>query len=370
MKGYELMKILVRGYFNLNVGDDLYLHLLFRRYKETNFCFVPPDEHYEIYAKHFSCYPNVKVLPRSFSLVDRIKLKFGISRPNFAVLKEFDGCIHIAGSIFMENLHNNEFDVFLKREVKAFHKLGRPYFFLSCNFGPYITHKYLTEKQKLFSLATDVCFRDRYSKDLFSDLANIRYAPDAVFAYDFPPAEKIPNTLGISIIDLRSRRSLAENFKNYIENIVQAGEIYIKKGYKVTFFSFCKDEGDHKAAKEAISILNSKGKAASHVIYSGDMQGFLSRYSAMERVIACRFHSMVISAMLGQPVVVLSYSDKIARVVKDLNLPFVCCNIHENIYPDWKCEDVFGCVPSKEKLEFFKQSAQKVFENTDKFLLK
>lgn len=366
------MKIWVKGYSYLNVGDDLYMHLLFRRYKDIKFYFMPLHEYYEDYVKQFCHYPNVKVLAQEYSFTYRIKRKIGINCSDKAMLKKFDGCIYIAGSIFMENSENNEFDVSLKHEVKAFHRRGSPYFFLSCNFGPYFSKDYFEEKKKLFSLVSDVCFRDHYSKDLFAPMPNIRYAPDAIFSYNLPVVEKVPRTLGISVINLKNRKNLFEHHNAYIENIVNAIEHHFMQGYKVTLFSFCKSEGDDDAAEEIMSILTSrcKGGILTHTSYNGDMDSFLKDYASMERMIACRFHSMVLSVMLEQPVAVLSYSDKTARVIDGLELLPIYYKIAENIYPNWDNQELFSFTCDKEKLMEIRRNAQKTFEKTDDFLSK
>ena len=42
----------------------------------------------------------------------------------------------------------------------------------------------LNFQEKIFKICTDICFRDKYSYNLFKDIENVRYAPDYAFSYN------------------------------------------------------------------------------------------------------------------------------------------------------------------------------------------
>ena len=49
------------------------------------------------------------------------------------------------------------------------------YYVLGANFGPFYSKRYLSFYKKFFSnYCQDVCFRDRYSASLFSDVSNVQ----------------------------------------------------------------------------------------------------------------------------------------------------------------------------------------------------
>lgn len=56
--------------------------------------------------------------------------------------------------------------------------------------------KYLDLTKQTLSLATDVCFREKYSYELFKKNPNARWAPDLIFSFDYPKQEKEKKYVG------------------------------------------------------------------------------------------------------------------------------------------------------------------------------
>src|SRR5690606_29245630 len=77
-------------------------------------------------------------------------------------------------------------------------------FFLGCNFGPYLDKSFRDTYAQIFAKSTDVCFRDSYSAELFSELSNVRQRPDIVFNLKFDKVNLKKNTVGFSIISARN----------------------------------------------------------------------------------------------------------------------------------------------------------------------
>ena len=315
------MNILIKAYSNLNVGDDLYLHIVFRRYPEHTFTLIP-NLYFEKYVKIFSTYQNVRVERSRSDFVGRVMARFGhplLPRQ----LKEFDGCIYIGGSIFIENPDNHLFDDLLRREVSYFARHGKPYFILSCNFGPYYHESFRQEKEMLFLKCADVCFRDQKSYDLFSSLSQTRLAADAVFLYPVPHPEK-KRAVGFSLADLSARPAYAHLFEQYFSYLKQAAQDAIEKGYEIYLFSYCSAEGDERVA----DLLADAIPACHKVSYTGDMDSFLQSYLSMSYTINTRLHGVVLSSMAGIPTIALSYTDKIRNLMQDLSLPADCLDLN------------------------------------------
>lgn len=68
--------------------------------------------------------------------------------------------------------------------------LNRPFYYISSNYGPYQTQRYFDLSKKTFENCTDLCFRNKYSYELFKDINTIRYAPDVLFSYDIGECKK------------------------------------------------------------------------------------------------------------------------------------------------------------------------------------
>lgn len=316
------MKVLVRAYSVLNVGDDLYLHVLFNRYKKVDFYLSVGEAFYESYKKNISKLKNVHIIKEIQSVSQRIFNKFGIETINKNFLKDFDACINIGGSIFIENTENNSLDILHKKEVLYFYKNSKPYFILSCNFGPYSNTKYVKQKEKVFSMCYDVCFRDTYSYNKFKHIKSVRYAPDAAFTFSKKPEEKIPNTVGISIIDISNRKNIAKYNADYINTLIKIIKKHIEIGAEIYIFSFCVFEGDETAANILYSKLTENGLAdrVKIVNYNGNIDAFLKKYSSMETIIASRLHSFILSFLFEQRLIPITYSYKFTRIIDDLSL--------------------------------------------------
>lgn len=308
------MNIYLIAYTKQNLGDDLFTSMLISKYPNVNF-----DINIEktCYGDSFKKYSNVNIINKKRNLEE-------------IEITKYDAIVYIGGSIFMEQKNG----LYKLREINKFIKEAKkkniPFFYINCNFGPYTTNEYLELARDTFSYCEDVCFRDKYSYDLFKDIKNVRYIPDLVLSYELNNLPKKENTVGISVIDLSIREELKELENEYIQTLKNNIEDYQRSGKIVYLFSFCEYEGDENTIKKIENYIIDKEKLKI-VKYIGNIEEFLNIYSQMEYMICARFHSMIISANLKQKVMVLSYSDKITNVIKDLEFPYTIKNFNDKI---------------------------------------
>lgn len=315
-----MKKVLLMAYVRKNLGDDLYIKMITTKY--SNFLFFLRVQENE-YIDELSKIPNLHI-----EICKNLKNELYNSN-----IQEFDACVYIGGSIFIEPknkpLYFNDFDKFL---IKC-KKNNIPFYYISCNFGPYYTSKYLEYSRILFSHCSDICFRDKYSYQLFKDISTVRYAPDFVLNYNLPPHSIVTNSIGISVVNLENR-DLSKYQDTYLKVLVNNINDYINIGKKVYLFSFCKYEGDEKAIDKIVNCLKNKDNVYI-VKYSGNLEEFIDVYSQMEYFICTRFHSFILSSMLKQKSYLLSYSSKMNNVAFDLDLDLPIINI-ENLTRDSK----------------------------------
>lgn len=300
-------KVFILAYTRQNLGDDLFIYMLLKRYPKVHFYInIEKQEH----AKLFNKFPNLTIYQEE---------RRDCNKEN---AQEYDEYIYIGGSIFMEGIGtkyilSKEFLEFMK-ECK---KQNIPFHYVSSNFGPYYSEEYLELAREVFENCSSICFRDTYSKNIFEDIPTVNYAPDLAFSYITEKVEKKKNSVGISIIDLSIRKKLITYAESYYDMLEKNIEEYIEQGNDVTLFSFCKYEGDERAIEEFISRLSDKIRNKINVIkYDGDIEYFLREYSKMEYMVCSRFHAMILSTVMNQKCEIISYSDKIDNVIKDLNL--------------------------------------------------
>lgn len=297
-------QFLVHAYLCKNLGDDLFVDILLDRYK---------DEAIDFYL-------NGKRNDISYFLKKYANCHAYQSEPDY----NFDGIIRIGGSIFRElpgklAMHRNFFETLQKFQI--------PTFILGCNFGPFYTAQFLKAFHEFFKNCRSVTVRDIKSKSYFEDIPTVKYVPDIVFGYPVSTLDKEPNTIGISIMDFNYSSPYRGNMPTYADayetKMTELIAHYQKNGYKVRLFSFCAFQGDLKACQRI-------AKDTEIINYTGNLEVFLAKFQTCERIIANRFHSLILAQLYGIPFFPLIYNEKSANQLADVGLLEHACSI-ENI---------------------------------------
>ena len=346
-------KVLIKAYCAKNLGDDMFVLQLVRRYPHVKF-FLPILKRN---ATAFKKEKNLEVYSFVGGFIYRILNKLKITNTFLykrIQQKKYDILIKIGGSIFIEKKGwQNELEFADYKEK----------YILGANFGPYFSNEYLEHTRKFLGKFQDVCFRDNYSYDKFRDLNNVRVARDILFSYPYYPLKKTGEKVGISVISLENRKFSAQQKEEYfifLENICQK---YIKENKEIVLFAFCDAEGDSFFANRLINQFESS-KLIKLCVYNGDVLEYLNRINECEIIFATRFHAMIIGWALQKKVFPIIYSDKQLNVIKDLNFTgnywdlLHCKNHNENISTEtsmdlsemakdsqrhfYKLEEIFG----------------------------
>lgn len=295
-------KVYLKAYTRINLGDDLFIHIICNRYPDVIF-----------YLKEHSPFTDIFSDIRNLVIIG-----------NFDNIK-FDAIVYIGGSIFIESSQSSVNRVKeLKNEII---KDNIPTYIIGANFGPYTSKEYFdTVRNELLTKIKSITFRDKYSYNLFRDLKNVYYAPDVVFTLD---TNKLANTkkkeIGISVIYHLERENIKKHYDEYINKLVEISKYYINREYIVKLFSFCKYEKDLVAIQDILKGL-SNDEIEKVVIceYEGNVTKTLEELSNLELLIATRFHSMILGFKLNIPTIPICYSNKTRNVLEDFNI--------ENIY--------------------------------------
>ena len=216
-----------------------------------------------------------------------------------------------------------------KHEVKEFNyfikkcnKQKKPFFYMTCNFGPYQTQGYLELVRENFSLCAGVCLRDKKSYELFKDIPTVSYAPDMALSYQLEKnPQKDEKSVGISIIDLEIRDDLKlkkEIYEDYIKRIIIK---FAKRKYTVSLISFCEFEEDKKAIEKIKKLVPEEYQNnIKELSYQGNIKEFFEEYGKIKYMVCTRFHSMILSIIVGQKIYNLCYSKKQENMIEDYKL--------------------------------------------------
>lgn len=309
-----MKKIFILAYIRKNLGDDLFVSTLLKKYKNEDVMFYIHINN-EKFIADFEKYDNLIILNGKEGIFDKdIK---------------YDAYVYIAGSIFMEKDNSIEFVKELKKYVKECNKKEKPFFFISTNFGPYNTEEFYNTVYETLENCHSICFRDKYSYEKFKNLKTVNYAPDAILSMDKKNPIILKNTLGINVISPDKCTNFLER-ENYFICLKNNIEQYILSGMKVYLYSFCDDEGDSEAINELVSLIDYKYLSEIFVVkYDGNADDFINLYGKMEYMLCSRFHGMILSSLYGAKINVLSYSKKLNNVIEDLNFEINYMNLNE-----------------------------------------
>ncbi len=308
-----MKRVFLFAYSQCNLGDDLFIHVLVKRYKSARF-FLYGDRNSRLSVEN-----NLKIVEKDNWLIQLVKS----IRPSFAAkIRNFqeercDATVYIGGSLFIE--YNNWETILTWWKYVAEH---RKFFVLGANFGPWHTEAYRKQMAEIFSKMKDVCFRDKYSKSLFPNIPNVRYAPDILFGYPMPETGTKFKQAFVSVINCETKdegdNKLSLFDKQYVKALANLVESLVVNGWRIVLSSFCKNEGDEEGIKKILQEVKDSS-TVEIVNYDGtNAYGLLTRLAESEIVYGSRFHAVILGLAARRPVVPIIYSDKTRRVLEDI----------------------------------------------------
>ena len=376
--------IYLRAFLNENLGDDLFVQTIAERYQKSEFeiftskkypvkfgdnvHFIFSEDEYNELVNEMRLYEELRK--------NKVRRKFlpVFFRPDHkkerAIAKHAEVNIYVIGSGFMEGGTRGWWQ---KLEEWLYYK-NKPYL-LGCNFGPFVSEKYKKQYEKLFAKASDICFRESYSYNIFKGLNNIRWESDIVFSYNGYIDESYycnkKKYVVISVVNLDKDGANNSNKVTYYKFIYEIAEYFLKQEIRVVFVGFCKNQGDdvaienviHKISPkmlEKIDVINYPQKTISYI---------LGVFKHAEAVFASRYHAGIIGLMYERKTYFLSYSNKTVNVLKDIDDKIKYIDINDKINIDIN-EFIFQyayCI-SPDRLRKIKESANRQFLKLDSVL--
>lgn len=306
-----MKKVLLKAYLCNNLGDDIFAYILSKRYLNDFYTYEYKKNKslLRLYNFHYKESFFDRIVDMFFS---KLFKKYNYTETKNKL--KYDLLVYIGGSIFIES---NNID-FWNYYVDNYSKNYIPYYILGCNFGPWVDKRFpkLIEN-KIFSNASDVCFRDSFSFNLFSINKNVRLDNDIIFdlkKYIDTGNNKSSKTVVFSIINLKEKN---DNYMEYEDRIVETINDLDKMGYDSVLMSFCRREGDEKAVSRIYKRV-SQLKRVRKYFYRGNIEEALLILNSSKIIFGSRFHANIIGIALDKYIIPFSYSKKINNVLQDL----------------------------------------------------
>lgn len=310
---------MVIGYINMNYGDDLFFDILFKRYKQVDFYFYPPSVLLKKYKNIYSKYKNVKFYDNED---EYIRIRKDITDENIPInlfpsilqrAKQVDFYINIGGSIFIQNQNWKRDD---RYEIKNI--LGnKPSFIVGCNFGPG-DKEYINYLKKWFKNFDDVCFRDKYSYDMFKKVKSVRYADDIVLSYKKSYKGRKKRSVAVSLISVN--KEYEDGYLNFHAQLIRK---FININYSINIYVFCYNDNDYNISLKLLDKLtDDEIKSINIIKYNGDIDYFYKHFSKNSYLIGSRFHSIIMGILNRQKILPISYGDKTSNYLKDMGYNF------------------------------------------------
>ena len=357
-----MKKVFLYAYDHVNLGDDLFIHLITKRYSNVRF-FIWTSK---MNKRTFRKVDNLKVIAADaifMKMLDKLHKSIPLRLKN-RYEKKADAVVYIGGSIFIE--YGSWKDMLNWWEYEA---ICYSFYVLGANFGPYMHEEYREGLDCVFKKMKDVCFRDRYSKAEFKNNPMVRYAPDILFGYPIPQVPQKKGQIFVSVIDCIEKSGKSDSLcikgEIYISKMASLFDCYVRDGFSIVLVSFCKAEGDENAILQILDQMgNEKKKMARILKYYGDNEDeILEALSESEYIIASRFHAAVLGIAAGKPVFPVVYSDKTLHILEDIGF--------EGNYIDIRNEDSYDYNYSRKNLDQnYILKAERLAEESKKHFLK
>lgn len=308
------MNVLVSAYLDHNVGDDLFVEILAKRYPQVEFwLWTDPAEKLN---------PALEELPN----LKRVRIRHILLN-----VFRISAWVIIGGSIFQEAPGLMKYHLARLRWQLLFRAFGVKTFFLGANIGPVVTGFGRAVFKACIALSGGIVVRDRYSYDLLAEWGLSKksgYGADIVLSYPMAAEPAIiadgggrkTEILGISIMNYMSGRLQAD----YIEKMAKIANEYLHASPdgRVLLFGFDGGrENDGVCIKKVLGFIEEPFEGRVEVVQYGNhipMAEFLKRFSMCSSIIGCRFHSIVLSILFKIPCIPVRYSKKTDNLLSDI----------------------------------------------------
>lgn len=360
-----MKKILVSYYAHNNLGDDLFIWALAKKFSDCRIKLICRHKYFS------SDFPdNVKVSYFSYVeyfyyLLRRIigsgKFEHFICKLVYSlrskIAKKYDAFVEIGGSIYMDR-SGEPIDFFNNISPKydwnsIISEKGNT-FVIGANLGPAASKDYWNNIRRIFNEKTHVCLRDYSSYLMVADLPNVQYAPDVLFNIPTPPLTGSRSAyVVISVIDISRHTNDQSVVDWYFQLVIESVKRFNKINIPVLLMSFCQDEGDEKIIQSITGKLCAVNDV-SEFYYRKNIKTAVELLAGASFIIGTRFHSIILGFDFGIPVYPIVYNCKTRHYLKDIKFQgkyadienAMACNV-DDVMESYRNKEIIDCALHK-----------------------
>ena len=309
-------KIAISGYYGFqNIGDEAILYSMLQAFESVG----------NLEPIVFSNNPEHTHKQYGVESVDRWKL--------FTLIKSLRKCDQLVsgGGSLLQDVTGPRSLIYYLGVVFLAKLLGKKVMFYAQGIGPINTPQGKRLMGWLANKADLITVRDGASKKLLDQLGidrpEIRETVDAVLGIDrrrvnTQSDEKVLVEMGISpegepIVGVSLREW--QNPGNYKRAVAKTCDNLIEMGYRVMFIPF-HFPGDIAPGRDTIKLM-SHGKKAILMKNQVNVEEMLGILGSLHMMIGMRLHSLIMAAVMGVPIVGISYDPKVDSFMKQAYQP-------------------------------------------------
>lgn len=219
--------------------------------------------------------------------------------------------------------------------------------FVSIGAGPLHTFLARVIVKRALRMANYVSYRDRYSADYMASVGlsrkDQRIFPDLAFSLPpalldcSPPSGKLHRrTVGVGIMDYfgqrKANRRTAEQYDAYLDALAVFVSRLVRNGCGVKLLG-----GDARYDPQVLVDFKERLAARRTSGAGGELsearldtvEGLIAEMSAVDAVVATRFHNLVLSLLLKRPTVSIAYHEKNDMLMGSFGLADFSVNVDE-----------------------------------------
>ena len=309
-------KIAISGYYGFqNIGDEAILYSMIQAFDAVG----------GIEPVALSNNPEYTRKQYGIEAVDRWKL--------LALVKSLRKCDQLAsgGGSLLQDVTGPRSIIYYLGVVFLAKLLGKKVMFYAQGIGPINTPRGKWLMKWIANKADLITVRDETSKKLLGQLGvnkpEIRETVDAVLGIDrkkvsAQPGEKVLAEMGIfkdeaPVVGVSLREW--QNPERYKKAVAKTCDNLIEMGYRVIFIPF-HFPSDIAPGQDTIKLMK-HGEKAILMKDKVDVEEMLGLLGSLHMMIGMRLHSLIMAAVMGVPIVGISYDPKVDSFMKQAHQP-------------------------------------------------